>query len=475
MNVLEKLEARRAECFVARTALIDQMEKVAVDAIEVSRSLNTEELAAIDTIRTDLAALEAELDELEPRISELARARDRVIPVPQVKRTVEAPDANTDIMSLSRGDARSMAMKAVEGADLTPAQQERFERQLNRRDSDVNGHVIAVRTLATENDSYRSAWQKLMTSSTPILTSDEAAAVHRFEAVRAASIGTDDAGGFGVPVVIDPTIVSTKNAYDPLYEIANVKQITNDEWKGVSSAGVSWSFDSEAAAVSDDTPTLAQPVVTTAMARGFIPFSIEVGMDYPDFEAQMRALLAEGYVDLRHDKTVRGTGSGEPKGIMVAISSNASCRVTPVTDGGLAVGDIDKVWADLPLRFRQNATWLWSTDVDSRVRNFGATYGSSFTRDLSAADGIMGPHNARVAISDYMPTFSGTTGSANICIVGDFSKFVIAERVGMSIELVPHLFDVTNNRPTGSRGWFAYARVGSNSVADLAFRILQNA
>lgn len=475
MNVLEMLEARRAECFVARTALIDQMEQTAVVAIEASRSLNTEELAAIDTVRADLATLEAELDELEPRIEELTRARDRVIPVPQIKKTVEAPDANTDIMSLSRSDARSMAMRAIEGADLSTAQQEHFERQLKRRDLDVNGHVIAVRTLATENDAYRTAWQKLMTSSTPILTSEEAAAIHRFEVVRAASIGTDAAGGFGVPVVIDPTIISTKDAYDPISAIANVKSITSDEWKGVSSTGVSWSFDAEAAAVSDDTPTLAQPVVTTAMARGFIPFSIEVGMDYPDFEAQMKELLAEGYTDLRHDKTVRGSGSGEPKGIMTAISANASCRVLPAVDGGFAVGDIDAVWAALPLRFRQNATWLWSTDVDSRVRNFGATYGSSFTRDLSAPDGIRGPHNAAVAISDYMPAFSGTTGSANICIVGDFSKFVIAERVGMSIELVPHLFDVTNNRPTGSRGWFAYARVGSNSVADLAFRILQNA
>jgi len=36
------------------------------------------------------------------------------------------------------------------------------------------------------------------------------------------------------------------------------------------------------------------------------------------------------------------------------------------------------------------------------------------------------------------------------------------------------LFDVTNNRPTGSRGWFAYARIGGNSVNDAGFRLLQN-
>jgi len=44
----------------------------------------------------------------------------------------------------------------------------------------------------------------------------------------------------------------------------------------------------------------------------------------------------------------------------------------------------------------------------------------------------------------------------------------------MSIELVPHLFDVTDNRPTGQRGFFAWARAGGKQVADNAFRLLQN-
>ena len=51
-------------------------------------------------------------------------------------------------------------------------------------------------------------------------------------------------------------------------------------FKPVTSAGISWSFDAEAAAVSDDSPTLGQPSVTVFMARGFVPFSIEVEQDY---------------------------------------------------------------------------------------------------------------------------------------------------------------------------------------------------
>jgi HK97 family phage major capsid protein len=59
--------------------------------------------------------------------------------------------------------------------------------------------------------------------------------------------------------------------------------------------------------------------------------------------------------------------------------------------------------------------------------------------------------------------------------VGDFRNYVIARRGGMTVEFIPHLFDVTDNRPTGQRGWFAYARIGGNSVNDLAFRLLANA
>ena len=79
-----------------------------------------------------------------------------------------------------------------------------------------------------------------------------------------------------------------------------------------------------------------------------------------------------------------------------------------------------------------------------------------------------------VVTTDYAPAFTGTTGAANILAVGDFSNFVIAQRAGMTVELVSHLFGTTNARPTGQRGWFAYARHGFDSVNDNGFRLLQN-
>jgi HK97 family phage major capsid protein len=63
-----------------------------------------------------------------------------------------------------------------------------------------------------------------------------------------------------------------------------------------------------------------------------------------------------------------------------------------------------------------------------------------------------------------------TTGTA-ILVLGDFRQFLIVDRVGMDVELVPHLFG-TNRRPTGQRGIFAMWRNNSTVLVPGAFRKL---
>jgi predicted phage gp36 major capsid-like protein len=42
----------------------------------------------------------------------------------------------------------------------------------------------------------------------------------------------------------------------------------------------------------------------------------------------------------------------------------------------------------------------------------------------------------------------------------------------MAVEFIPHLFSKNNNRPTGSRGWFAYYRTGGDLVNPTGVRAL---
>jgi HK97 family phage major capsid protein len=378
----------------------------------------------------------------------------------------------TEIRRLTNAEARDRALRTLDGRDvqgtLSPSALAHVERQI-RRDPDISRRIIV-----TENDEYRNAWMKMVTQAHPRLTDDERRAMDAYDEYRAMSL-SDTAGGFGVPVFIDPSIILTdQESGNPFLEICRQVTIGTDEWKGVSAAGVTWQFQAEAAEVTDNSPTLAQPTVPLHTARGFIPYSLEIGMDYPMFAAEMGRLLSEGYDELLVDKFSRGSGNGEPTGIITAIDATAGSEVASTTDGGFGQEDIYAVWKALPQKYRRRAAWMMSVDINNRIRQFGtANVFHAFTENLPSewADTLFGK---RVYESPYFPDFVDTTGKTNRLVVGDWSNYVIARRGGMSVELVPHLFGTTTNRPTGQRGWFAWARIGGDSVNDAAFRLLQN-
>lgn len=480
MKYLEILRAKLAELTEQRNAAITEAEAIAEtlgdDTDDETRTAAISEadvaLERATKLADPIAELERKISDLEATLERAAAAKD----APQIIRKVEV-DASVEVRSLSRGQARDQALALLESrsGDVDTRNGDRLDRLVrSERTKNVDGDHIARRMLITESPEYRSAFQKLTTGTQPILSVDEQRAVEAYTEFRAMSIGTDSAGGYGVPVLIDPTIVLTsQGSLNPIESIARVETITSDSWKGVSSAGVSWSFDAEAAAVSDDSPTLAQPEVVAHMARGFIPYSIEVGQDYPGFASEMSMLLGEGWNELKAQKFAVGTGSGEPFGIFVALDANTNVEVVVTTDGSFGGVDVNKVWGALPDRFKANATWLMSHDVANEVATFGNGNNLSFvTVDLTGS--ISTIRERPVAFASYAPEFTGTTAAANVLVVGDFRNYLIAQRAGMEVELVPHLFDVTNNRPTGQRGWFAHARVGADSINDLGFRLLQN-
>jgi HK97 family phage major capsid protein len=260
---------------------------------------------------------------------------------------VEAPQVmkrtatDVDVSRASRSEIRDAALAILDrdGKHLASRNGDHVEALLRTRSQITDGGQIAKRMVLTESDAYRSAFMKGVTQVSPAFTSEEARALDEF---RAMSEGVDTAGCFGIPVLIDPTIILTSGAAAaPVLELARVVTITTDEWKGVSSAGVTWSYDGEGTEVSDDAPTLAQPTVPVYSARGFIPYSVEVGDDYPAFAAEMRRLLDAGYIDLVAQQTITGSGSA-PQGIFTALDANTNVEVSVSTDTQLNVRSITR-------------------------------------------------------------------------------------------------------------------------------------
>ena len=435
----------------------------------------------MDAEEQRLTPLIKENEELEQRQARVADSRARW---QSTKTGIKQDPFDTDVRTLGAQATLSRAMSVVDSPDggrhLDARQKSKVEKLLRTVSGDMDGQLFGHYMLATENPAYRSAFQKASVSSHPTFTHDEQRAMDQVKLIgRAMSIGTPSAGGYAVPILIDPTVILTAQGSDnPILDKARVETITNDTWRGLTSAGATWSFDAEATEVSDDSPTMVQPEIDTRKAQGFIPFSIEVGMDWPGFAESMSEMLREGYMELLAEKLTTGTaGSTEPDGLISSLAAQLTSRREVATAGTIGTADIYALWDALPQRFRRSSRsasggWMSSTDVQNSVRQLG-TLDPNFTINMTE-ERIPQFFSRDYELNDYMADDPTGTGTQVLLVVGDFKYYLVAQRAGMTVELVPHLFGGSARRPTGQRGWYAYARVGGGLLAPNAFRYLSN-
>jgi HK97 family phage major capsid protein/HK97 family phage prohead protease len=326
---------------------------------------------------------------------------------------------------------------------------------------------IARLALATTDPAYLRAFAKMMrhpVAGTSILDGDETIAYQ-----RAMSL-TDNAGGFLAPFQLDPTVIVTSSgSYNEIRRIARQVVATSDVWNGVSAGATSWSFDAEAAEVSDDTSTFAQPTVTLRTARGFIPYSLEVGMDAANLTGELGRLLAEGREDLEATAFITGAAaSNQPIGIVTKLTGGSSVVASATTDT-LALADVSGLLGLLPAKHRARATWLSNYRIYLAIKALDTSLGMWRDPMNGAPEQLYG---RPIAEAEAMDGVINATQD-NLClIVGNFDNYVIADRIGMNLEFIPHLFATANNLPSGQRGWFAWYRTGATSVNDGAFRML---
>lgn len=333
--------------------------------------------------------------------------------------------------------------------------------------------TLARQCLATSSPAYMRAWSKLARNHGDALTEDEKRAVDN---VRAMSL-TDAAGGYLVPFQLDPTVIITSDgSRNDIRRFARQVVATGDVWNGVSAGQVSWTFAAEGAEVGDNAPTFAQPTVTIRKAHGFVPISIEALEDEANVTMEVAKLLSFGKDSLEAEVFINGVaGSNQPVGIVTALDGVSGVELAPGTAETFALADVYKLQGDLPARYRAQASWLANNITYNTVRNFDTAGGSALWERIGADRPALllgrpaGEAEALKSTADINPAASADN---KVLIFGDFSNYVIADRVGMSVEFIPHLFHTGNNRPSGQRGWYAYYRVGADSVNDGAFRTL---
>lgn len=435
------------------------------------RALDAAEQASFDAGLAERAQLIEQL-ERHNTIATLAEVPASVVtPAPSAPEVIvrNNPFDLSDLsLSSSAGEFRDRALRAVEAVDgLEDRHREQAENLV--RNLPV---AVAQRVALTGSPAYRSAFQKIIGDRRELLTDSERNALAAYE--RAASL-TDANGGYAVPFTLDPTIIDTgSHSANPFRQISRVVQITTDTWNGVSSAGVTASWDGEAAEVSDDAPTLAQPSIPTFKGAAFVPFSLEIGGDWAGMEADVRRMIAVAKDDLEGAAFATGNGTTAPQGIVTALDGTSS-EIAPTTAETFAIADVYKVESALKPSARRNASWVANKVWYNAIRQFDSNGGSALWERVGAgmpAELLGYPAYESSDMDGVLPNASATADNFGL-VLGDFANgYIIVDRVGLNVELIPHLFATGNNRPSGQRGFYAWWRVGAEVVDASSFAML---
>jgi len=398
--------------------------------------------------------------------------RERVAPNVIVRNDpfegVEMVRANFDQSGRARmgsQDVIDRAHSAFEGARIGSTELDK----LMARIESIPG--AAEHALVHGSPAYRSAFNVWMNAQgqPPVYSPEEA------EAVRASLSLTGANGGYMLPTLLDPTLIHTGAATkDPVRRLARVVEGTQNVWHGVSVGGVTTYWKGEGSAFTDGTPAFSNPSVTAGFLSAYVTGSYELFED-SSAQAQLPGLIAEAIEFAEGTAFISGSGTNAPRGIVTAISATAGCTVTATTRGSFTSAassvDVFALLNSVPSRYEDTATWLANKQTFNTIKQMPAGSGatSSIWPNYEAALGspLLGSPTAQA--SD-MPS---TTVSGTVLIVlGDFSQYVVYDRIGTTVEFIANVVD-GNGLPTGQRGLVAHKRVGGD-VTDLnAFKFLK--
>jgi len=360
---------------------------------------------------------------------------------------------------MTEGAKRSLDGSFLAHSDATDEHKRHVEKLLEEGDPEGN---LAERMLLTGSPTYRRAFgNKILNRG---MTREEQDAME-----RALSL-TTTAGGFAVPYQLDPTIILTSNGVvNPIRQLARVETTTVNDWRAVTSGSVTASYGGEAIEATDANPAFLQPTANVEKANAFVPMTIEISQDWGSIQSEMAGMFQDAKDGLEADKFMTGLGhaSTQPEGLLVG----ATQVITTAATATFAVADLYSLTEAVPPRFEPNSAIVGNLKQFNRVRAFDTGGGGSLwvqLRDSLPSDLVGYP---AYRWSNYS---SAITSGASILTMGDFSKgFVIVDRVGMEVELIPHLFGGTSRYPTGQRGLYAYWRNTSKVLAGNAFRTLK--
>lgn len=441
--------------------LFDRMAEIRDSAEREKRDLKGSEMKEFSRLEKELTPIVLEMEELEERALEEAReaaesGKGITVSNPSVASTAAGQVLETEVRS---GRMSQDAATRLERMTKVENVSERSAAESYIRTAGSPAYLRAFSRLLADPSRGHQLW-----------TEEERQAYQAAAEVRTALSLTT--GQDLLPLSLDPTINVTNGGFATgIRSLARTVQTVTNSHRMITSAGVTAEWKTELVEAADATPSVSELDIPVHLADAYAVVSYELAADAAgDLFQQLQNTLFDGWANLTNQSYVTGTGSGQAKGFITSVSAVPGSVVTGTGTEAVVSADVFNLQAALPPRWQNDASWAMSLPVANALRQLTTPNGSlEFPELRNSNPSLLG---RPVAIVSEMATINpAVTATDYVIAYGDFDEFVIVDRLGMSIELIPNVIGA-NQRPIGARGILLFGMTGSDVLIPNAFRLL---
>jgi HK97 family phage major capsid protein/HK97 family phage prohead protease len=252
------------------------------------------------------------------------------------------------------------------------------------------------------------------------------------EEVKALTVSTDANGGFLAPEEFGNELIKLLNEYSPIRNYARVVSISAPEIKyprRVSGTAATWVGETDDRTASG--MTFEQVTLTPFELATYTDVSNQLLEDNAyGLEGELLADYAESFGKTEGLAFVKGTGTGQPKGIMTAAGI-AEINTT-VADGFSTVDPADVIIAmyhKIATTHANNGVWLMNRQTLGTIRQWKDGNGRYLVLDPISAGGTSTLLGRPIV---EMPNMDDIEAGKYPILFGDLSGYRIIDRVGLS-------------------------------------------
>lgn len=263
-------------------------------------------------------------------------------------------------------------------------------------------------------------------------------------------VGAD--GGFAVPPEFQTTIwekVTTQESLltrcTPQPIAGNNITIPKDEttpWQ--TSGGILVYWESEAGAPTQTKPQLQLDTIRLQKLMALVPVTEELLEDAPAVEGYLQNRAPMKMVAKINTAIIRGTGVGQPQGILNSDSFISVAKENSQDAGSVWYANIAKMWGRMYAPLRGNAIWLVNQDVEQSLIQmaFDPEASSKVPVFLPQTGASASPYTMLMNRPMVAVESCSTLGTQGDIIFVDLSQYMLLRKAGQDIrtDVSMHLF-----------------------------------